>query len=219
MWSASVVLDAGAVAARRESERKARRGTAGAYDRGERALRAGVCDERVDATSALRYLLSHWRRSPQRSSCGSTVSCRGGRRLKSAARCPPARNATRPLKPGAYSVAVRFGHERADARGNQRRRGQPCPSAAHRLDRHAGGRRLHGIDRRDGRAFSGRMAWSVHPQSSRNRPGAAYPRIVAPLYFAVGVTVVLTFASQGGGRPLWPARRVCSSRRDLAGSP
>lgn len=58
---------------------------------------------------------------------------------------------------------------------------------------------------------------------TRNHPviaaGAAYPRIVAPLYFAVGVTVVLTFASQGGGRPLWPARRVCSSRRDLAGSP
>ncbi len=34
--------------------------------------------------------------------------------------------------------------------------------------------------------------------------GAAYLRIVAPLYFAVGITFVLSFASQGAGRPLWP---------------
>ncbi|MGQ9367559.1 MATE family efflux transporter [Azospirillum sp. ST 5-10] len=34
--------------------------------------------------------------------------------------------------------------------------------------------------------------------------GALYLRVVAPLYAAVGATFILGFASQGGGRPLWP---------------
>jgi Na+-driven multidrug efflux pump len=34
--------------------------------------------------------------------------------------------------------------------------------------------------------------------------GSTYLRIVAPAYAAVGVTFILSFASQGGGRPIWP---------------
>jgi putative MATE family efflux protein len=34
--------------------------------------------------------------------------------------------------------------------------------------------------------------------------GRTYLRIVAPVYAAVGVTFILSFASQGGGRPIWP---------------
>ncbi len=34
--------------------------------------------------------------------------------------------------------------------------------------------------------------------------GSAYLRTVAPIYGAIGVTFVLSFASQGGGRPIWP---------------
>ncbi len=34
--------------------------------------------------------------------------------------------------------------------------------------------------------------------------GAMYLRIVAPVYGAIGATFVLNFASQGGGRPIWP---------------
>ena len=34
--------------------------------------------------------------------------------------------------------------------------------------------------------------------------GTLYLRTVAPFYGAIGVTFVLSFASQGGGRPIWP---------------
>ena len=34
--------------------------------------------------------------------------------------------------------------------------------------------------------------------------GATYLRVVAPFYGAIGATFVLNFASQGGGRPIWP---------------
>jgi Na+-driven multidrug efflux pump len=33
--------------------------------------------------------------------------------------------------------------------------------------------------------------------------GSTYLRTVAPIYGAVGITFVLSFASQGGGRPIW----------------
>ncbi|GGC71318.1 MATE family efflux transporter [Chelatococcus reniformis] len=35
-------------------------------------------------------------------------------------------------------------------------------------------------------------------------PGALYLRLVGPFYGAIGATFLLSFASQGGGRPLWP---------------
>jgi putative MATE family efflux protein len=34
--------------------------------------------------------------------------------------------------------------------------------------------------------------------------GSTYLRIVAPIYGAIGITFILSFASQGGGRPIWP---------------
>lgn len=34
--------------------------------------------------------------------------------------------------------------------------------------------------------------------------GSSYLRIVGPLYGAIGLTFMLTFASQGSGRPIWP---------------
>jgi Na+-driven multidrug efflux pump len=34
--------------------------------------------------------------------------------------------------------------------------------------------------------------------------GTLYLQTVAPVYSAVGITFVLSFASQGGGRPVWP---------------
>lgn len=33
--------------------------------------------------------------------------------------------------------------------------------------------------------------------------GLAYLRTIGPVYAAVGATFMLTFASPGGGRPLW----------------